>query len=370
MIISRYIGKELIASTLAITVVLLVVIVSGRFVDYLADAAAGELPADLLGFLLLYKLPGFIQLILPLGFFIALMLSYGRMYVDSEIVVLQACGLSQRQLLMAAWMPALLVLALVTYCSVVVAPAGEARLKAVMDNASESTGLSMLVAGRFQYVGGGLTVYVRELNDDKTQMQNVFVVQEELKDEQLISTLAIANSAYINVVDGNTRYLVLTEGRQYRTFANSKQRAQVQFKEFALKLPESKREGIRLAPVDALPTQALWLNPSAENLAALHWRVAMPLMLVLMTLIGFSLSRTNHRKGRYGKLLPGIILFFVYFTALSLFRGLLESGQLDSRLGMWPIHVVMLLVALALSNGDAMRTWLSRGWQRSAGARQ
>ena len=355
MIISRYVGKELIAATAAITVVLLVVIVSGRFVDYLSDAAAGQIPAELLGFLLLYKMPGFVQLILPLGFFIALMLTYGRMYVDSEMVVLQACGMSQSKLLWAAWMPTFLVLALVTYFSIIVAPASEARLKTVMDNSLASAGLSTLVAGRFQYVGSGLTVYVRELNDDKSAMQGVFVVQEQSQNGQSVSSLAIADSARIRVNTSNVRYLVLEDGRQFRSFANDKRRTQVSFKEFALKLEQSKQQTIRPASADALTTRQLWQNPTAENTAALHWRIATPLMMLIMTVIGFSLSHTNHRKGRYGKLLPGIVLFFVYFTGLSVFRDMLGSGEINAKLGMWPVHGAMLVLAVGIFNTERFK---------------
>ena len=99
MILTRYIGKDILISTLAITLILLLVIVSGRFVGYMADAAAGEIPAELLQYLLIYTMPSLFQLVLPLGFFIAVMLVYGQLYVDSEMIVMQACGLSQARLL-------------------------------------------------------------------------------------------------------------------------------------------------------------------------------------------------------------------------------------------------------------------------------
>lgn len=348
MIISRYIGKTLLATTLAITLVLLIVIMSGRVVDYLADAAAGNLPPELLGYLLLYKLPGFLQLILPLGFFIAVMLTYGQLYVDSEIVVLQACGFSQWRLLLTSWMPTTLVVLAVAYLSFVVSPAGEAKLKAEMDRPSSAIGLSTLVAGKFQYLDKGMTIYVRELNDTKTVMHDVFYMQELEQDQELFNVIAVAKSAELRTNDAGVRYLVLLNGRQYRMSVGSLARTQTEFGEFAIKLAVSKADVIRPAPVDALPTSVLLQQGSAETLAALHWRIASPIMVLIAAIIGFSLSKTSHRKGRYGKLLPGIILFFVYFTAVSLLRGAIEDGDLSAAIGLWPLHIVMLAVAFAL----------------------
>ena len=54
-----------------------------------------------------YRIPGFIELILPLGLFLGILLAYGRLYLDSEITVLNACGISEKKLLSSALMPAL-----------------------------------------------------------------------------------------------------------------------------------------------------------------------------------------------------------------------------------------------------------------------
>ena len=97
MILTRYIGKDILTSTVAITFILLLVIVSGRFVGYMADAAAGELPAELLQYLLVYTMPGLFQLVLPLGFFIAVMLVYGQLYVDTAAAIARLRPRRRRQ---------------------------------------------------------------------------------------------------------------------------------------------------------------------------------------------------------------------------------------------------------------------------------
>ena len=89
----RYLTSDVMTHTLAVSLVLFLVVFSGRFIKYLTEAAIGDLAADILLPVMLYKLPAFFELILPLGFYVGLLLSFGRLYADSEMVVFRASGI-------------------------------------------------------------------------------------------------------------------------------------------------------------------------------------------------------------------------------------------------------------------------------------
>ena len=91
---------------LAITAVLLLTVMSGRFIKYLGEDTADGLSADLLVSVMGYRIPGFLEIILPLGFFLGILMAYGRLYLDSEMTVLTACGTSLRRLVMITLVPA------------------------------------------------------------------------------------------------------------------------------------------------------------------------------------------------------------------------------------------------------------------------
>ena len=113
LIIFRYLSRQLLQVMLAVTSIVLLIIMSGRFVNYLADAASGQLRADFLLAIMAYRIPDFLVMILPLGLFLGIILSYGRLYVDNEMSVLSACGMSRHQLLAMTMIPALGVMVLV-----------------------------------------------------------------------------------------------------------------------------------------------------------------------------------------------------------------------------------------------------------------
>ena len=75
-----------------VAAIVLVISVGWRFSGYLNEAAAGLMSKEVLFVLMAYRLPGFLELIIPVSFFLAIMLTYGRLYVDHEMIVLQACG--------------------------------------------------------------------------------------------------------------------------------------------------------------------------------------------------------------------------------------------------------------------------------------
>ncbi|HNI66066.1 MAG TPA: LptF/LptG family permease, partial [Pseudomonadales bacterium] len=100
MILLRYLFRQLVGATVAISSILLLVVISSRLSRYLADAASGKLAPDLLFAMIGYRIPGVLEVVLPLGFFLGVLLTYGRLHVDREMTALAACGFSERRLLL------------------------------------------------------------------------------------------------------------------------------------------------------------------------------------------------------------------------------------------------------------------------------
>ncbi len=140
---------------LAVAFTLLVIVISSRLVAYLGSAAAGELPAGLVFSVIFFRIPGFLELILPLAFFISVLLALGRLYVDSEMVVITACGISPLRLCGMVLLPGVLVAALVAATSLWVSPVATLRVQQMLNDAGNSSGFEALGAGRFRVINQG-----------------------------------------------------------------------------------------------------------------------------------------------------------------------------------------------------------------------
>ena len=113
MIVFRYLSRQLLQAMAAVTLVLLVVALTGRFIQYLGQAVAGELATDALFLLIIFRLPDFLLVIVPLAFFLSILLVYGRMYAENEMVVLIASGVISEEIVVAVVGIPLLILGLV-----------------------------------------------------------------------------------------------------------------------------------------------------------------------------------------------------------------------------------------------------------------
>ena len=98
MILFRYLTKEVCSAFAAITVVLLVIFLSNQLVRYLAYAADGRLAIMSILHLMVLEIPHLLGLLLPLGLYLGILLAHGRLYIDHEMAVLGACGVSRGQI--------------------------------------------------------------------------------------------------------------------------------------------------------------------------------------------------------------------------------------------------------------------------------
>lgn len=348
VIIFRYLAKEVLTSMAAVSAVLLLIIMSGRFVRYLAEAAAGKLDAGVLLTLMGFRLPSFLELILPLGFFIGILLAYGRLYVDSEMTVLSACGMSERRLVGYTLTCALFVAAIVAAFSLYISPMGVQASEALLAEQRSRTEFETLQPARFHKLSGrdGVT-YAQSVSADKKQLQDVFLAGSGDTDERLSVLTAATGETVVNRITGK-RYLVLQDGYQYRGQPGDADFEVVTFDRYSQYVPEPEYEASAKKTTDSMSTRVLFSIDTLEAKAALQWRLSLPLLVMIIALLAVPLSRTQPRKGRYVKMIPAILLYIVYLVSSNAARGMLEDGSAPTPYLLWLIHGAFFSLAIIL----------------------
>ncbi|WP_328184589.1 LPS export ABC transporter permease LptF [Marinobacter sp. OP 3.4] len=364
-IIFRYLTRQTLITMLAVSGVLLLVFMSGRFIKYLAEAAAGELAGDVLFAIMAYRFPGFLELILPLGFFIGILLAYGRMYLESEMTVLFACGVSDRQVLGHTLVAALVVMLVVGAMSLWVTPWGMKNVDRIFHEQSQVTEFEMLAPGRFQTLeSGGRVTYTEALSDDKRKLQGVFIAEYSEADQQLSLVVAEEGSQFVDE-DTGSRFLVLQDGARFQGLPGELDYAITEFQAYGLKVAEQDVRGGE--DEEGMSTAQLMASDDPELRALLHWRFSLPLIVPVVTLLAVRLSRVNPRQGRFFHLLPAMMIYILYLGLLIVARDALASGRVPEWIGMAWVHVLFLALGLWLQFGPA---WLRRRrLEREGGAR-
>ena len=354
MIIFRYLSKEVLINTFAVCFALLLIFLSHRFVNLLAEAAAGKYAVNLLFEMIVYRMPGFIQIILPLGFYIAILLGYGRLYMESEMVVLFACGLSQRQLLVTTLVPATLIAVLVGIFTFWLGPVGSELYAKVLDQQRNRSEFDILNAGRFQNIGQGQTVtYVQEIVDDHTRLNDVFIARDGNEQSQPMVLLA-RHGEQADHPDYGQRYLVLRDGYQYQGKPGTADFRITHFETYGQYMPPVVLSGDHTSETDAKSTRELWSSNDPALRTAFQWRLSLPIMVFVVTLLAVTFSKTNPRQGRYLKMLPAILVFVFYFVFLSTVRGLMEQGKWPIFPGFWAVHAAFLVLGWVLFNWERL----------------
>jgi lipopolysaccharide export system permease protein len=373
VLVFRYLIAEVFKSQLSIFLVLMTIFTSQKFVRILADASEGDIPSQVVASVILLNLPQLAGLILPLSVFLGILLAYGRIYADSEMTIFHACGISEwyvtRVTLVFTTIMALICAVVTLYFS----PMAAEYEYQVTEQAEAQSGLSAIIAGRFQETGNAKSViFVEGINSDNTELQRVFVAQmpqrtlDENGDENSDENTA-ANSSQISdetnpmllqsknativyaqsgrVRDENTgeQKLVLNQGRRYQGPVDEPSYEIVEFGQYEIQIREQEVERKR-RKISAYPTSELLADTELDAVAELHWRIGIPIAVFVLTFIAVPLSAVNPRQGKFAKMLPALGLYLGYFIVLILGKSAIEDGKIPPGFGLWWVHMTGLFV--------------------------
>lgn len=344
-VLGRYLMREGVLGWLAVTFVLLSVMLATRFARYLAQAAGGLLPQDVLWQVVALSSLQYLVVIVPVSLMLGLMLALGRLYRDQEITAMAACGLGLAGLYRPFVGIAVLVAVLSAALSLQIGPWAGRTADRVIKDARRLMQYTPFEAGRFTVVGDGEAVfYTERMSADGASLGPVFI---DLADPDWKGTVvAGAGSQRVDPETGERRVL-LKDGARYAGTPGQADWEVARFAEF----------GTRVTPPDFIHVTAkrklrdsieLLGSADPEDQAELQWRLSVPVTVLLLTLVAVPLSHTSPRQGRYGKVVLGLLVYLVYINLLGLGQALIADGRIDPWLGMWWAHGLMAALALWL----------------------
>lgn len=346
MLIFRYLAKEVFITLASLTTILMLIFMSNQFVRYLNRAASGQIPFTIIMKLMMIEVPNLIGLLLPLGFYVALLIAYGRLYAESEMTVLQACGYGTSQLLKHSFIMALVVTGIVTAISLWISPTIASERTKLLRTTGIQTLIQTIVPGRFRSAAHGRDVfYVESVDRANSTAENVFLARQVTKNNHLQWNILWAEKAFAKTEPHtNEDYLILQTGHEYEGMPGEANYQVAHFAQAKIRLPHP----VVAAGNDlrTVPTSSLWPldNADPRKAAELQWRLSVPLMVLTLTLVAVPLSRVNARSGKFAKLLPAIVLYIVYANFMFIARDWVISGKLPVWIGMWWIHLIVILI--------------------------
>jgi lipopolysaccharide export system permease protein len=351
VLIFRYLAKEVFITLVSLTSILLLIFMSNQFVHYLNRAVTGHMPGVIILKLMMIELPNLLSLLLPLGFYVALLIAYGRLYAESEMTVLQACGYGVPQLLKHSFIMAAVLSVLLTIIIIWISPMINTERAKLMRTSGIQTLIQLIVPGRFHAEAKGKDVfYVESMNRDHSKAHHVFLARQVIKDKKPQWDILWAERAFAETdPEINEDYIVLQQGKAYEGIAGQANYQVAEFEQYKARLPHPKVDGLEKDLRTAKLTSLFpFANPDKAKAAELQWRLSLPIMVFVLTLVAVPLSRVNPRAGKYAKLLPAMVLYILYANFMFISRDWVAAGKLPWWLGMWWLHLSVVFLGLWL----------------------
>jgi lipopolysaccharide export system permease protein len=348
-IINRALLRELTTTTLAVAFIFVALFMVVSLVKILAKAAAGSFPVKFIFTMLGLQTVEILSLMLPLAFYIGLLITLGRWYHDNEMTVLAACGVGLTQLLRPVLLIAAGFAVVVTLLAFYLAPVAARLVAQIKQDDSSRYEAAAITPGVFNEIlrsdkvrEGG--VYYVENIGPGGEMQKVFVATRHLGRQDVL--VAKTGREVTDAATGD-RFLQLDHGVRYDGKPGQDDYRMIVFERYAIRV-ELPAPALLHTPYHAMPTLQLLATRQLAASAELHWRLSKPVALLLLTLFALVFAYTEPRRGRYVSLFVAIIAYFLYSNLLGVADAMLKRGHVPAALGLWWVHVVFLVFGVYL----------------------
>lgn len=354
VIISRYISREVAHSMMVIVTILLLVIACNMYVHYLTVAAGGNMLSSGVIKIIGMMLPRYLSLIIPVGLFFAILIVFGRFFADNELTVIMGAGVNWWKLLRMVLPMALFSCVLVAVISCFVVPVMTGYQTVETHHATNQSNLDMIPAGRFvPLLGGKKVIYIGQVSQDRKNISHVFLYGQTGNGTPTV--FISAHGEQKDAAKHGESGVFFPSAFQYQGRPDKKDFKVTQLTDMIMHLRQDNQV------VKNIESQSTWqlINlHTLEAIAEIQWRLSMPLVVLVLTVLGVAMSRVRPRSSQFSRILPGLVVVLLYYNAMIYVKSLMLQSVVFSYLGLWSVHVLFLLIGIFMidyQNGQAIK---------------
>ncbi len=340
-ILDKMIFKDLLKTTLSILSIIVVIIVSRKFIKILAKAIDGQLSVEAVMSMLGYKMVEVTTLFVPAAVFIAILIVLGRMYRDQEMAAIASAGGGAGLIYRAVFwfvVPAVLISALL---SVYVAPWAEAQIQIITSKDQSMLNVKGVEAGRFSEYQQGKVIFYAEDVDNHEVMQNVFL---QTRDAGRKSVVTSETGVLRYQQDG--LFLVLSKGERAQGEPGRRDFILENFARYGVLI----EQGVNAVSLhlNALPVESLLESKDIKKRSEWQKRLSIPVGLMLLAFLAVPLAKLSPRGGVYGSLFVAFAIYFIFANLKRVAHSWAVSGALLPWQSYFVVYGLMFLVGLVL----------------------
>ena len=338
-VLDKMIAQDLLKTLLAVLAVIVVIIVSRKFIRILEKAIEGQVSTEtLLTILGLKTIVASIEF-LPVALFMAVLMVLGRMYRDQEMAAVSSAGGGAGTIYRAVFLLVFPLTILAVGLSLYVAPWAEAKGDSLVHQDEDSADLRGIAAGKFsEYSQGDLVFYVEKIGADK-KMHKVFVQDRQHKN------VGIINAETARLQDFPTgRFIIFEQGERVQGQPGTLNYVIEQFVEYAVRIEDKKTVWYDKANRQAIAIDSLWASQETPDIAELLRRFSIPSGMLLLSFVAVPLAQISPRGGVYGNMLMGFLIYFSYGNLIRISQSWLINETIPAWLAGFGVNFLLLLI--------------------------
>lgn len=314
--------------------------------------------ADLwtVGQILGYLAISFLPVILPMSLLFSVLLTYGRLSSDSEIIALKALGLNMLHLTVPAVIVAGLTSVLSGQTSFYLAPWGNRQMEVTLHRLGQLKPGASIREGIFSEGFFDLVVYANEVDSKNGRLKNVFIYDERENESPLT---IIANEGRLireDSTNGHKAFLRLFQGNIHRTHTGEKLYTKIDFDSYDINLFDP--VAFTHKTKTPLSYNILELRTAIDRFdlsdktkrslsVEIHRRWAISIACLIFGFLGVGLgTTTNKRHARSSGFVLSIGVIVGYWMLYAGMENLGKNGTLPVPVAVWCANVVFAIFAV------------------------
>jgi lipopolysaccharide export system permease protein len=349
-IISRYILRNLIVFFLAITFIIGLIVFGNQFVLTTQESLSFGIPIKelmpLVGFNMLRDIP----IILTLSLFLSIIITISQLYKNSEAVVMNSIGLGDRDFINLIKPIVFVSFIIVFYLTIFAVPWAKQQKRIAEDVTVNASEFSFITEGKFEsFKNGEIVFYASESNITDTvgeqNMEEIFIYA--LDKGKPVIVLASEANKYTNA-ETESIYLRLKNGIRYEGLPGNENINILNFEQYDLEIVSGdiQKSISNFSEIEEKNSIDLLREGGVKANAEIQWRISQPISVLILSIFGIFLGKSSPRTGKGINLIIGIVVFMLYNNALLVAKSSIESSQLSPIIGMWGIHLSLLLILI------------------------
>ena len=328
-ILSKSLNMEVFRSSIGVLLIFFLLVVGSRVVGYFEQAAEGNIDPGIILSVITLRFPDFITLLIPLSFFLGLLITIGRLNSEGEIHGYFSAGLSKFNLIKFLLPQAFIYFFITLVLSLYIAPYTKNLSKDLLVIDSFEEQIDAIQSDEIVSLDDGGFLYVQTADKGLIKGVKLFQVDED-------NSFIVISDELLTTEKDKTIELNLKNGSFYGGLFSESSKIISNFNNFNFEIDKN------MSQSNDLSLTKLFDYSSASDQATFQWNISIPITILILLLYGIYISSSKPREGKFSFLLPGMLIYVSYLSLLILGREFISDNP-GSIFNLWFIHGLFIL---------------------------